>query len=87
MFGWFRRKPSSYAVAIRDSMRDEPQRWHRGKSGDWLYHDGDVWGTAVDMSGRRFFTLGWWWPDRRVIREGIEAWIAWSVSKREVCDE
>lgn len=86
MFRFFRRESSPYAVAIRDSMKQTPERWTLTNGGSYLERNGiSVWVKHAMM----WCPLMDWetLPDRRCIREGIEAWIAWSVQKREVCDE
>lgn len=92
MFGFFRRQPSAYAVAIRESMRSQPEMWRRMKIGFErdAYAYGEVefrvqfgwrWNTTIVLTNPRGFLLSR--ADRRCIREGIEAWVAWSVSNQK----
>lgn len=82
----FRRKPSAYAAAIRDSMIDRPERWHMVPfvAADTNFTNGTI-ELRVDYN-----TIYFWKPrlsvsstDSRCIREGIEAWIAWNARRTD----
>lgn len=97
MFGLFRRKPSAYAVAIRDSLINSPTAWRfccMGPRKRGFSHAANI----VDVHTlRTTFGMAIWLQepssfhpsraDRRCIREGIEAWIAWSVRKPTESDQ
>lgn len=82
MFGFFRRRPSAYAVAIRDSMIRDPEKWTLK---DFCCNDNLFVNGNIEIRDGEYTYL--WKPryhptaiDRRCIREGIEAWIAHQVT-------
>lgn len=87
MFGWFRRKPSAYAVAIRDSMTKAPGRWAtKDIAGLSFLTDGQLMVETESCYLSMTPTIFPETVDRRCIREGIEAWVAWSVRAKEPTD-
>ncbi|TXH49651.1 MAG: hypothetical protein E6Q97_22350 [Desulfurellales bacterium] len=83
MFSLFRRTPSPYAVAIRDSLINEPERWTMCPRTSLTLDCGDIqlWTGGHGLYQPRHIEFSV--IDRRCIREGIEAWIAWSLTRKE----